>query len=152
MKHPLRTLALGAALAIGTTSVVAAQAPQRPDSATSRQERGDGQERRGMDGGKRSGRLGRALFRGIDLSDQQKQQVRTIHEKYRPQYQALRKPATADGQRQRPDSATMAQFRTIAERERTEVRALLTAAQRTVFDQNLARMREHGREMRGRRG
>jgi Spy/CpxP family protein refolding chaperone len=143
MKHSLRTLALGAALAAGMTSIAAAQTPQRPDSGAARPER--------VEGRRHGGRLGRALFRGIDLSDPQKQQLRTIREKYRPQYQALRKPATADGVRQRPDSATMVQFRSLAEKERGEVRALLTPAQQSVFDQNVARMRDHAREMRGRR-
>jgi Spy/CpxP family protein refolding chaperone len=151
MKHSLRTLALGAALAAGMTSIAAAQTPQRPDSGASRQERVEGRRHGGRHGIERGGRLGRALFRGIDLTDQQKQQVRTIREKYRPQYQALRKPANADGVRQRPDSATMAQVRSIAEKERGEVRAVLTPAQQTVFDQNLARIRDHAREVRSRR-
>jgi Spy/CpxP family protein refolding chaperone len=144
MKQSLRTMALGAALLAGFASVGAAQTPQGPDSARQRSVQ--------IDGKQRGGRFGRALFRGIDLTDQQRQQVRTIREKYRPQYQELRKSAGVEGRRQRPDSATMVRLRTLSERERTEIRALLTPQQQTVFDQNIARMREHGREMRGRRG
>jgi periplasmic protein CpxP/Spy len=143
----LRTMALGAALIVGVSAAAPAQATQP-----------------GTDPGRGSGMAGprkermrargtRALFRGIDLTTAQRQRLLEIRDKYRPQMEALRdqrKAARAESgdQRQRPDSATVTQFRTLVERQHAELRALLTPDQQKVFDQNVARIQERRQEMR----
>jgi Spy/CpxP family protein refolding chaperone len=143
----LRTMALGAALIVGVSAAAPAQATQpgtrpEPGSGTT----GPRKERM-------RGHGARALFRGITLTDAQRQRVREIRNQYRPQMEALRdrrKAARAESgdQRQRPDSATLAQFRTLAERQHADLRAVLTTDQQKVFDQNLTRIQERRQEMR----
>jgi len=150
--QPLRTMALGAALVVGITTAAAAQTPQQTEQEKQRTAQADG--RRG------GGRMARSMFRSIELTDQQRAQIRAIREKYQPQRRELLKSAranTRDGngeRRQRSDSATMAQVRSLSERELAEMRAVLTPAQQPTFDENVARMQKHGREMRhgGRQG
>ena len=143
----LRTMALGAALIVGVSAAAPAQATQPgPDSGRGSGTAAPRKERMRAHGA-------RALFRGIDLTDAQKQRVREIRGRYRPQMEALREQrkaarAESGGQRQRPDSATVAQFRTLAERQHADIRAVLTADQQKVFDQNVARMQERRQEMR----
>lgn len=81
-----------------------------------------GQEMRGMRGGMH-------MLRGLDLTDEQKAQIRQIHERYHPQMQALH------------------------EQVRAEVQAVLTEEQRAELEAKRAergdrmeRMREHRRE------
>lgn len=139
--QPLRTMALGAALVVGITSAATAQAPQQTEQGKQRAAQAEG--RRG------GGRMARAMFRGVELTDQQQARVRAIREKYQPQRRELWKSARANGERrQRPDSATMAQFRSLSEREHAEIRAVLAPAQQPTFDENVSRMQKHGREMR----
>jgi Spy/CpxP family protein refolding chaperone len=115
---------------------------------------------RGMNGGG----PGRAMLRGISLTDAQKERLRAIDRKYRSEGQAARaamRPAMEEGRaaRQRGDSATArrawqgtdAQRRQMAalqERRLAEVRGVLTAEQQQRFDANRsemqARMRERG--------
>jgi Spy/CpxP family protein refolding chaperone len=130
--NKFRIAALGAALVIGVSVQAQAQT--------------------GADAGRRGGQRGAAmrdltqspLFRGIELTDAQKVQVRTIGEKYTAQRQELRRAAgggNADGQRQRPDSATMAKTRELMSKQQDEVRAVLTADQQKTFDRNVAESR-----------
>jgi Spy/CpxP family protein refolding chaperone len=106
----------------------------------------------------RRGHGGRALFRGVDLTEAQKQQIKTIRDKYQPQMRSLREQIRAQRQqsgaeRQRPDSATLAQVRSLMQRQEGEIRAVLTPDQQKTFDANVAQMREHSRDgMRKRRG
>jgi Spy/CpxP family protein refolding chaperone len=91
-------------------------------------------------------------MKDLNLSDAQKSRIKTIHEKYRPQLEALRKQgepgfkAMRDA-RQKGDTsaATRARFRaqmdqfrtrsqTIRQQEQNEVRAVLTADQRAKWD------------------
>jgi Spy/CpxP family protein refolding chaperone len=145
-----RFAALGAALLIGMGATAQAQttapAPQPPAGAEAgRGHQGHGKDgmrgQRGMRGGR--GQAGRALFRGIDLSETQKSQVKTIHEKYAQQRQAIWKPERGtDGRMQRPDSATRVQLQSLMEKQTAELRGVLTPAQQTTFDQNRAELRQ----------
>ena len=94
-----------------------------------------------------------ALFDGIELDADQKTRVNAIHGKY----QALRQEARASApggrrERRRPDSATVARLRELAEQERGEVRAVLTPEQQARFDENARALAERARERRGRGG
>ena len=139
----VRTLALGAALALSTTVAGAQVADSAKKPHASAKARGDfdGKGRRGGD------RDARAMFRDVALTDAQKQQVKTIVEKYQPQRQALMKQVRDRREGgQRPDSAFLAGIRTqrqqLQERQVSEIRSLLTADQRTKFDSNVSAMKD----------
>lgn len=142
----VRTLALGALMIVGVAGVSAAQ------SATTPRTRGS---RSGQMQARRSG--GGEFGRGINLTDAQKAQIKTIRQKYQPQNVALRaqaKPFTdaARAARQKGDTAAArsnmekahqlmqgASFRT---QENAEIRAILTPDQQAKFD---ARQKENGK-------
>jgi len=144
----LRTLALGAVLVAGMSAAAAAQTTQPGTEPGRRQGSGELRKQR------RHG-LARALFRGIDLSETQRQQIRTIQQRYKTEFDALRAQRRQSGQagerRQRPDSVTLVQIRTLAERRQGEIRAVLTPDQQKTFDQNLAQLQERRKEMRNER-
>lgn len=149
--HSLRTVALGAALVLGLAATAGAQSSQ----GTEQGRRGAAAE--GQKGG-RMNRPARALMRGIDLSDTQREQIRAVHQRYQPQHAALRaKVRDARQAEQRPDSAARAgmraDLRSLMQREHTEIRGVLSAEQQKTFDANVVRMQERGEKGRGwRRG
>jgi Spy/CpxP family protein refolding chaperone len=102
----------------------------------------------GGGGGGGQGRGGgiQALLTGIDLTDAQKTQLKTITDKYAPQMQELRtkmQEARAGGGQ--VDSVTMAKSRELNGKQRDEVRAILTPEQQTKFDENVKNMPAGGR-------
>jgi Spy/CpxP family protein refolding chaperone len=150
----IRTAALALVLTVGASGVAVAQTtPERPnrDRAEMGRHRGRGQ---GMGG----------LMKGVNLTDAQKTQARQIRDKYQPQFKSLREsmqPAVKDARaaRQRGDSAaakaawdrtadTRTKMQALRDQQLNELRAILTPAQRTTFDANLAEMKkkreEHG--------
>jgi Spy/CpxP family protein refolding chaperone len=146
----IRFAALGAALVLGiaaTQSAEAQQARERRQPQTAQDSAG---RKVGRDG-KQGVQPGRALFRGITLSDAQKEQVRAINTRFKDQRQSARKEALADGSTRRPDSTEMAQMRQITQQHQAELRAVLTADQQTIFDQNVAGLKEKGRGRKGRK-
>ena len=163
----IRTAAMGAVLTFGLAVFAGAQVPAKPDSAG----RGmrDGQPQRGiMDGqqhrrmhGRKGGPVRRSMGRGhgrgqlisdLNLSDAQKTQIKTIHQKYQPQHKSLREQARSQFQpmrdaRQKGDTSAAARQRFQAQREQfsqrvmsirtqeqNDVRAVLTVDQRTKWD------------------
>jgi Spy/CpxP family protein refolding chaperone len=163
----VRTLALGALLAVGVAAVSEAQAnPTPPQGGVDRGKMGH-HRGEGRKGGRGRGEFGRDL----NLTDAQKTQIKAIHQKYQPQHQALRERAkpfneAARAARQKWDSVG---FRTNTERARqvmvsgeairtqetNEIRAILTAEQRTKFDARQKEMSERRAKMKtegGRRG
>ena len=159
----IRSVALGAALVfgIGSTAELHAQGTPTPQPAAGRgaergaergvkrgAERGAkrgaerGAKARGQRGGQ--GRAMGGLFRDIVLTEAQKTQVKEIHDRYRPQMQALHPQGSrARGDTAaRPDSATFAQVRTLMASQGADIRAILTPAQQTTFDRNIAQMNE----------
>lgn len=153
----VRVLALGAAMMVGTGGVAFAQQTDSSARARAEQQR-DGKGERGERGMRRHGRrdgqrIGRALFRGIELSAEQRTRVQQIDETYRAEHQKLResvRAARTDGQR--PDSAQRAAFREqglqIMQRQRADLRGVLTAEQRTVFDRNVQELQTRMSERR----
>ncbi|MBV9881197.1 MAG: Spy/CpxP family protein refolding chaperone [Gemmatirosa sp.] len=143
-----RLAALGAALVFGVAATAHAQPP-----AT-----GAGQTADARGAGRRGGGRGLngALFQGIQLSDAQKTQLRTIQQKYGEQRrtlgQQLRGNQPAGAERARPDSAARTQMRALMERQMAEVRGVLTADQQRTFDQNAAAARKQFGERRARGG
>jgi Spy/CpxP family protein refolding chaperone len=125
----IRIATLAAALCVGMTSVAAAQGvpPQ-----------GQGEMRRG-------GGMGGTLLKDITLTDAQKDQVKTIREKYMPQLMEIRKASQATGA---PDEASRTKMMDLQNKQAAEIRAILTADQQVTFDKNLAEMKSR---MEGRR-
>jgi Spy/CpxP family protein refolding chaperone len=129
--------ALGAALLTGATTVASAQNATTEPRAE-RAERGPGRGARG-------------LFRGIELTAEQKAQVKTVHEKYAAQHKDMRaQMQKLRAEKQRPDSVTMEKWRGVMAQERTEIRALLTPEQQATFDANAKQHPGRGRPRRGR--
>jgi periplasmic protein CpxP/Spy len=157
---------LGAAFALFAASEATAQAPAQADSA-----RRQGEVRRGERAqGDRAQKMRRAglkgLFRGIELTQAQRDQMKTVNEKYRPQFQTLRESLKPDLKaaheaRQRGDTVAARvawertntgreRMRALMEQQHNEVRALLTPEQQTVFDRNAQQLRDRHRGKRGR--
>ena len=122
----IRIATLAAAFCVGITSVAAAQGTEPP-------QQGQGEARRG-------GGMGNWLLKDITLTDAQKDQVKTIREKYMPQQMELRKQAQAVGGP--PDDATRTKIMDLQTKQAADIRAILTADQQAVFDKNLAAMKE----------
>lgn len=118
----VRIATLAAALCVGMTAVASAQSTQPQQSE-----------------GRRGGRgMGEWLLKDINLTDAQKDQIKTIREKYVPQQMELRKAAQATGS---VDDATRAKMMDLQEKQAAEIRAVLTADQQATFDRNLAAMK-----------
>lgn len=140
-----RTAALVAALMIGSTAVAGAQRGPEEGGRQSRMKAAQG-------------RMHQALFRDITLTDAQKTRLEAIRTAYRPQFQALREQARPQMQsmreaRQQNDTVAMRTARTqleqhrtqvtaLMEKQRAEVRAVLTTEQQATFDRNVTQMRE----------
>lgn len=110
--------------------------------------------RRGGPGGFGSMRGGNVLA-GIELSEQQKTQVKAIRESYRPRMQALRDSAKVAHQDKAVTAAdTLYRTRTLAlmKAERAEIRGVLTAQQHARFDANVRTMEERMSKRSGDRG
>jgi len=147
---------LGAALLTGIATVGAAQAGTAQKDTQARAERMEG--RRGPRDPMR------ALLRGIDLSQGQREQVKAINERYASQLQELRKGNRPDMEkmraaREKGDTAAMRAARqemaserqrslTVTQQASAEVRAVLTADQQKTFDANRAAIGKRG-EKRG---
>jgi Spy/CpxP family protein refolding chaperone len=121
----IRIATLAVAFCTGLASVAAAQGQPEPQ--------GQGEARR-------AGGMGGMLLKDITLTEAQKDQIKTIREKYLPQQMELRKATQATGSP--PDQATRAKMTDLQEKQAAEIRAVLTADQQKVFDQNLKAMRD----------
>ena len=122
----IRIATLAFALCVGMTSVAAAQGQPEPKE-------GQGEMRRG-------GGMGGMLLKDITLTDAQKDQIKTIREKYVPKQLELRKAVQATGAP--PDEATRAKMIELQSQQSAEIRAVLTADQQKTFDHNLHEMKE----------
>jgi Spy/CpxP family protein refolding chaperone len=156
------------ALVAGVGAVAQAQTTSAPPGASGERAGSDSTWKRGRGKGERGMRRGgemRGAFRDLNLTDAQKTQMKAIRAKYAPQFKPLMesmKPAMTEARaaRQRGDTAaaraafartadTRGKLEAIRERERNEVRGILTAEQQKTFDANLANRKEHGGHGRG---
>ena len=119
----IRIATLAIALGAGMTSVAAAQ----------------GTEPNQGQGERRGGGMGGMLLKDITLTDAQKAQIKTIRENYVPKQLALRKAVQATGAP--PDEPTRAKMMELQSQQSAEIRAILTADQKAIFDKNLADMK-----------
>lgn len=126
MRH-IRSALLSAILAIGLSAAGAAAQAGGPPA------------------GGRSGGMMQMLLKGITLSDSQQTQIQAIQAKYEPQLQSLRqqmRDARQSGGQM--DPSTMATMRETSQKERSEIRAVLTPDQQATFDENLKNMPRRG--------
>ena len=122
----IRIATLAIALCAGMTSVAAAQG--QPEAG-----KGQGDMRRG-------GGMGGMLLKDITLTDAQKDQIKTIREKYVPKQLELRKAVQATGGP--PDEATRAKMTELQTQQSAEIRAILTPDQQKTFDHILHELKE----------
>jgi periplasmic protein CpxP/Spy len=169
----INAVALGAALLIGIAGVAGAQSTQPPATGKVQAQRGPRAE--GRRGFGRDRAFGGRLAKDLNLTDAQKAQMKTIHQKYRPQLEAIRTQYKSQfdnikSLRQKGDTAgaraAFAKIRgdiqskslSIRNQENADIRNILTADQRTKFDAAQAQrkkwMEEHkdGRGFGRRRG
>ena len=106
----------------------------------------------------------RGLLRGIELTQAQRDQVKTINEKYRAEFQTLRESLQPDMKaardaRQRGDSAATRaawdrnsagreKMQALMEKQRADLRGVLTAEQQKTFDANVQQRGGKGRRTR----
>jgi Spy/CpxP family protein refolding chaperone len=136
-------------VAVATGAVLAACAQKPATTATPSTAQTSTADAGGMGGGpggRRGGagaegrqRMEAMLFNGITLSADQQTQIDSIRARHRADAQGLDPRNNADD-RQKMMQSMQAQM--------TEIRAVLTADQQTVFDQNVQQMRDR----RGQRG
>ena len=86
------------------------------------------------------------LLKDITLTDAQKDQVKTIREKYVPKQLELRKAVQATGGP--PDEATRGKMMELQSQQAAEIRTVLTADQQKTFDHNLHELKEKMDEQR----
>jgi Spy/CpxP family protein refolding chaperone len=118
----IRIATLAIALCAGMTSIASAQGQPEPQGQ-----------------GGRGGGMGGMLLKDITLTDAQKDQIKTIREKYMPQQMELRKAAQATGTA--PDEATRTKMMDLQTKQAADIRAVLTADQQAIFDKNMADMK-----------
>jgi Spy/CpxP family protein refolding chaperone len=169
----INAAALGAALLIGFAGVAGAQATQTPGAKAPSERRGPGMEGRRGFGGRRGGEFGGRFAKDLNLTDAQKAQIKSIHGKYKPQFEATHNQFkgsidNAKALRAKGDTAgarvafgkVRADIRqrmlTVRGQEQKDVRNILTADQRTKFDAAQAQrkkwMEERAKNGRGRDG
>jgi Spy/CpxP family protein refolding chaperone len=160
------------AVAVGAFSTFAAAqtdntAPSQQDGVQKQEKRERGFGKRGGFGkgmrGERGGKFGgmRGL-RGIELTDAQKEQIRSImetnrtanqasHEEFRTLMQARRSGGTLTDEQKQRMQTLRAQMRQNAEAMHAQIQAVLTPEQRTQIEQRRQEMqkkREQRRQMR----
>jgi Spy/CpxP family protein refolding chaperone len=129
-------LGLALAMSLGAVATSGAQTAQRPEGAQQQQgmRRGPGGRGEGM------------LLKGINLTETQKQQVKTLRESQRKEFEALRAKREQKGTVARAPrdttgwGARRAEMGKRREQQVASLRNVLTPAQRVQFDKNVAEM------------
>lgn len=109
---------------------------------------------RGPATGRRAGRagrhggMGRALLRGVSLTDAQRSQLTGIEHRYRDERRTLRGSGTGAVGR---DTSSRAAARGLRQRELADMRGVLTASQQSTFDRNVQEWRATARQRRANR-
>lgn len=157
--------ALGAALLVAFAGVAGAQAPQTQKQGVKPQaeQRMRPRFQRGFGRGRFGRGFGGQFAKDLNLTDAQKAQIKTIHEKYRPQLEAIRTQFksqldNARALRQKGDTAgaraafqktradIQQRVKPIRQQELADVRNVLTAEQRAKFDARQAEFKKRMEE------
>ena len=83
-------------------------------------------------------RMNERLFKGITLTSAEQAKVDSIEQAYQPKMRALFTPG------ERPHSAARAHMAELRHSENQDLRAVLTADQQKIFDQNVSAMPMYG--------
>ena len=146
MRKTTMAIALSLALSFGSVGAASAQSTQQPQG----QEHAErGMRRRGPGGGE--------LFKGINLTADQKTRLKDLRKSEKPNEQLRKAMQDARAARQRGDTAAaraqMEALRPQMEREREQhiaaMRAILTPEQQKQFDANVAEWKQHAAEHKG---
>jgi LTXXQ motif family protein len=161
----IRSLIAAGALIVSAAAIAPAQQPSGPPAPVGRRAVKAAKHARA----KRRQHVHKALLRGITLSDAEKANMKSVHEKYAPQVQAIRTQVRTQAQnarsaRQRGDTAAIqsirasvatqrAQVQALRRAEQTDIRGALTPANQATFDANLKRVqnRQAKQTLRGRK-
>ena len=155
-------------LALGLVASMAAAGlaqQQTPESGAAGGERHERHGRRGdhpQMGGERHGG-GFGMLRQLNLSDAQREQIRSIRENYEKRTEAQREELRQLSRTKKQGGELTPEQQARARQLRTELRAtsesihsemlnVLTPEQRTQLEQSMKERREHREEFRGRRG
>lgn len=153
----IRSTLAAAALVLGTAVVASAQQPTpAPTPRAQQQDAGRAQNHRR--GAFRPGAMRHQLFKGIQLTDAEKANVKTVQQKYASQMKAIReqlKPQiqAARAARQKGDTAALKamwqkssaereQIKSLLESERNDLRAALTPEHQAQFDANVKQLEQ----------
>ena len=157
MRRLFSNAIIGVALA-GVSAIAGAQGNRAPAHRGGRAElRGSNDSTRvwqrdsarfGSDSLRRRGRPGemaaRAALKGVKLTEAQKKSLKDIHQKYAAEMKQLREQNGQAAQQQgaKPNAQLREKYMALEERERTDIRNILTPEQRTQFDANVAKLKE----------
>ncbi|SDM22009.1 hypothetical protein SAMN05421823_111141 [Catalinimonas alkaloidigena] len=78
----------------------------------------------------------------LNLSDEQVTQLKEVHQKFQPQFQALRQDASMSRQ------AKMEKMKVLRDQEEAQIKALLTDEQYATYTEKMAERRAERRERR----
>ena len=153
MKHPqLRIMLLAVLIGAGGITYATAGPGDRAERGE-RREAGDGDRERG-EGADRPAR-GRihAMFKGVDLTDEQKTTLRQIHEDRKDQMKEIRGEMRDAHEAEDREAMRAAgeKLRAYLDETHELIAAELTDEQREVFEANVQEMRERMEERRERR-
>jgi Spy/CpxP family protein refolding chaperone len=96
--------------------------------------------------GHRGGARGDRLFKGMNLTKDQRARINVIRDRYKLQADSLRKGGAAQ------DSTSRAAFRSLRTQEMSEIRGVLTPDQQKQLDDKMSKMRERQAKHGGRDG
>ena len=134
-----RHATLGALLCVAASTLAACAHTQQAPPSDSASPRGQGQWQHDGDGSRMrhgGGRHGDMMPKDLNLTKEQHEQVRAIHDRYRTQAESLRKNGAGR------DSTSREQFRSMMKQEMSDIRAVLTPDQQKQFDDKRAKMKE----------
>ncbi len=133
-----RHATLGALLCVAAATLAACAHTQQAPPSDSASPRGQGQWQHDGDGSRmrHGGGHNGDMLKDLNLTKEQHEQVKAIHDRYRKQAESLRKNG-ADR-----DSTSREQFRSMRKQEMNEIRAILTPDQQKQFDDKMAKMKE----------
>lgn len=134
-----RHATLGALLCVAAATLAACAHTQQAPPSDSASPRGQGQWQHDGDGSRMrhgSGHHGDMMLKDLNLTKEQHEQVRAIHDRYRQQAESLRKNGAGR------DSTSREQLRSMMKQEMGEIRAILTPDQQKQFDDKMAKMKE----------
>ena len=134
-----RHVTLGAVLCVAAVTLTACAHTQQAPPSDSASPRARGEWQHDGDGSpmKHGGdHRGGMMMKNLNLTKEQHEQVKAIHERYRQQGESMHK----DGAPR--DSTSREQHRAMMKQEMGEIRAVLTPDQQKQFDENMAKMQE----------